>query len=319
MNNNFPIIVQEVRKYLGLKNADKNEAVVYNGKKGEMFAFTKEYDDGLEVILLHGKLKEDFTIQGAPISGDDKWVLAFMVNMKVQVYEKDILQTEIRDGDAIVMYNHHYGFNMEFKANEMFFVCSIRHQNQSLLKLIQIIELEKIQVPADKEQFLFVKLFVSPEIRTIMTQIVGNRNMSINIMDEYLYAKAKEMSILHMYDISVGHSKAMAINEYKMKLAQKVRDIIISDLSTHYSIDDLAKKLLVSGTVIKEAFVKVFGIPIYSFYQEKRLTVSKDLLNKPNMSVTEVAYNLGFSTPSNFIKFFKAKTGISPSHYQKKE
>ncbi|WP_282039919.1 helix-turn-helix domain-containing protein [Saccharicrinis aurantiacus] len=318
MNNNFPLIVREFRNKLGLKDTNNNDPIIYNGKKGELFAFNKDYDDGLEILLLHGKLSDDFSLQGVPISSNDKWVLSFTINVRIQVFEKDILQTEIRNGDAVVMYNHHFGFNMRLKANEMFFICSIRYQQNSLSKLKHIIAQEGFKISADQEKFLFVKLFVSPEIRSILTQIGGNRNMGVSLLHEYLYAKAKELSILHLYDISVGNSKLLAINEYKMQLAQKVRDLIISDLSKHYSIQDLSKRFLVSGTVIKEAFVKVFGIPIYSFYQEKRLTVSKDLLNKPDMSVTEVAYNLGFSSPSNFIKFFKAKTGMSPSQYQKK-
>ncbi|MEO0626913.1 MAG: helix-turn-helix transcriptional regulator [Bacteroidota bacterium] len=43
---------------------------------------------------------------------------------------------------------------------------------------------------------------------------------------------------------------------------------------------------------------------------------AKALLENPNQSVSEIAYELGFEYPSYFSRLFKAKTGVSPSLYR---
>ncbi|MEM8585500.1 MAG: helix-turn-helix domain-containing protein [Bacteroidota bacterium] len=43
---------------------------------------------------------------------------------------------------------------------------------------------------------------------------------------------------------------------------------------------------------------------------------AKALLENPNQSVSEIAYELGFEYPSYFSRLFKSKTGISPTAYR---
>ena len=38
----------------------------------------------------------------------------------------------------------------------------------------------------------------------------------------------------------------------------------------------------------------------------------------PSVSIAEVAYDLGFSTPSYFIRCFRTRFGITPNAYRKK-
>lgn len=44
---------------------------------------------------------------------------------------------------------------------------------------------------------------------------------------------------------------------------------------------------------------------------------SKVLLANTQLSVSEVAYRLGFEYPQHFNRLFKRKTGITPSEYRK--
>jgi AraC-like DNA-binding protein len=50
--------------------------------------------------------------------------------------------------------------------------------------------------------------------------------------------------------------------------------------------------------------------------QEKLLRESKRLLLFDAMSVKEISYELGFTEPTNFIKFFQQHTGISPKNFR---
>ena len=43
---------------------------------------------------------------------------------------------------------------------------------------------------------------------------------------------------------------------------------------------------------------------------------AKNILLKPNKSISEVAYELGFEYPQYFSRLFKKKEGISPTKYR---
>ena len=43
---------------------------------------------------------------------------------------------------------------------------------------------------------------------------------------------------------------------------------------------------------------------------------AKELLNTPSISISEVAYTLGFGYPQHFVRFFKRKTGKTPTEYR---
>ncbi|MEX0883327.1 MAG: helix-turn-helix domain-containing protein, partial [Cyclobacteriaceae bacterium] len=52
--------------------------------------------------------------------------------------------------------------------------------------------------------------------------------------------------------------------------------------------------------------------------RERLLIESKNLLSHTGFPVAEVAYQLSFSDASNFIKFFKSQTTLTPTEYRAK-
>lgn len=49
----------------------------------------------------------------------------------------------------------------------------------------------------------------------------------------------------------------------------------------------------------------------------KLIEKAKDILATTNLSINEIAYNLGFEYPQSFNKLFKKKTKLSPLEYRK--
>uniref|UniRef100_UPI00260D01D3 helix-turn-helix domain-containing protein n=1 Tax=uncultured Alcanivorax sp. TaxID=191215 RepID=UPI00260D01D3 len=49
---------------------------------------------------------------------------------------------------------------------------------------------------------------------------------------------------------------------------------------------------------------------------EERYRQAQRLLEKPDLSISEVAYTLGYSDVANFSKAFKRWSGVTPKRYR---
>lgn len=51
--------------------------------------------------------------------------------------------------------------------------------------------------------------------------------------------------------------------------------------------------------------------------EESLILEAKVLMQKSNMSVSEIAFDIGFEDVSYFARFFKKHTGFAPTQYRK--
>ncbi len=84
------------------------------------------------------------------------------------------------------------------------------------------------------------------------------------------------------------------------------------------SIEEIAGKLSVSQRYLSDTLKSETGKTSTEHLQLYLIDEAKNLLLKPNKTVSEVAYDLGFEYPPYFSRLFKKKEGISPSEYRKK-
>ncbi|MDD4921425.1 MAG: two-component regulator propeller domain-containing protein [Bacteroidales bacterium] len=61
----------------------------------------------------------------------------------------------------------------------------------------------------------------------------------------------------------------------------------------------------------------VTGYSVNSLIREIRIQEAIQLLKNSEMNISEIAYNLGFSDPLYFSKYFKKEVGVSPHNYRK--
>ena len=84
-----------------------------------------------------------------------------------------------------------------------------------------------------------------------------------------------------------------------------------------FSMDETAAELKCAPNTVRALFHKYVGLPPQSFMLKCRIRKAQDLLKKGALSVTDVAYELGFSSPQNFAIRFRQETGMSPTDWKK--
>jgi AraC family transcriptional activator of pobA len=107
-------------------------------------------------------------------------------------------------------------------------------------------------------------------------------------------------------------------------LLQKLEDILdeyfISDKSTNHGIPTvqyLSEKLNISPSYLSDMLRSLTGQNTQHHIHQKIIEKAKEKLSATSLSVSEVAYELGFGHPQSFNKLFKAKTKISPLEFRR--
>jgi signal transduction histidine kinase/DNA-binding response OmpR family regulator len=84
------------------------------------------------------------------------------------------------------------------------------------------------------------------------------------------------------------------------------------------SIDDLARELSVSRATLNRKLHAITDLSPAEFIRYFRLQRARELLEKRAGSVAEIAYQVGFGSPSHFSAAFHERFGIPPSEIPKK-
>ena len=93
-------------------------------------------------------------------------------------------------------------------------------------------------------------------------------------------------------------------------------DYIEAHLSEKLSLEDLAQFTGIGRSLLAREFRNQIGCAPHQYIIERRIERAKVLL-KSEMSVTDVAFELGFSGQSHFSTTFKAFTGCAPSGFSR--
>lgn len=86
----------------------------------------------------------------------------------------------------------------------------------------------------------------------------------------------------------------------------------LAENHTHTTLDELAEHFKRSRSHISHLFKANTGLSLRAWCNGLRLADARLLLQSTTLSVTEIAYEVGFEDASYFIKLFREKYGVSP-------
>ena len=94
---------------------------------------------------------------------------------------------------------------------------------------------------------------------------------------------------------------------------KQLHAIIQNNLSdSEFGVEDIGKQIGLSRVQLYRKVKAMTGSSVVDLLRKARLAKAKRLLESRSMSVSEVAYDVGFSAPSYFTKCFKDEYGILP-------
>ena len=88
--------------------------------------------------------------------------------------------------------------------------------------------------------------------------------------------------------------------------------------NSEFRIDDLAEAMSMSRTVFYRKVKSLMGVSPVDFVKTMRIKRAVQLLEQDELTVSEVGYMSGFTTPQYFSRVFKEAMGCTPKEYKLK-
>lgn len=201
-------------------------------------------------------------------------------------------------------------------------------ENQDKEGLLQFLYKEMKKKPVEKEEGRTMLHAVHQDLLQVFYSYLNGHNIQAHQIFRTIAEKQinddAEASVENMadlaaflYDCVISHVQAV----------EKPRTIVESAkqyIEEHYKSaeigrNEIAEALFVSPNYLSGLFMKQTGMSLRSYINTFRVKEAQRLLEKTNLSVTQIATEVGFDNVSYFSTLFSRTCGKSPIGYRKKE
>ncbi len=117
-----------------------------------------------------------------------------------------------------------------------------------------------------------------------------------------------------LYQASAGESRVQGGHESRH--LERALKIMQKNVFNYLTLTDLAEQLNLSDSYLVRLFRSRMKQSPMRYFMKLKIEAASAMLTCTDMSVKEIAARLSFSSEFHFSKQFKAKTGLSPSHYR---
>ncbi len=151
---------------------------------------------------------------------------------------------------------------------------------------------------------------------------IGLHPISVELGEVELSEQIDTTTINQIYDALQKFGFAL-IDDKKSRLIEKVKNLVIelvqelnSELKVNLS-DYLSKHLHYEYNYISNLFSEVEGTTIEKYFIAQKIEKVKELLMYDELSLSEIAFRLHYSSVAHLSSQFKKVTGFAPSHIRR--
>ena len=106
-------------------------------------------------------------------------------------------------------------------------------------------------------------------------------------------------------------------NNVSQRFSDKIVWYIKKNHTSNISSEDICKEFSCSRSKMSRSFNKDIKMSLKEYINHLRIEDAKALLSYSDLTITEIAYSVGFSDSNYFTEVFKKLTGMTPSAYAK--
>ena len=178
-----------------------------------------------------------------------------------------------------------------------------------------------------KNKTVYIKNMVCPRCIESVENIFDALNLEINTirLGEVVTKTAINDSLKSALDKKLLERGFELLEDTKSKLIDRIKTIIID--SIHHSTTvlqlnfsaHLSDQLQQDYSYLSRLFSSVEGITIEKFVVSQKIEKVKELLFYDELTLSEIAFQMNYSSVAYLSSQFKKETGMTPTHFKKQK
>ncbi len=153
-------------------------------------------------------------------------------------------------------------------------------------------------------------LLMTPEMENILDAFFSNNYTGKTKM---MFYRSQITALLSHFFGQLAVKQEEASKPEHRKQLNKAKEILLENLDNPPSLLELSKAIGFNTTRLKKEFKSIFGVPVFKYLQNERLTSAHNLISKKEATVQEAAWQVGYDSLSSFSNAFTKKFGYRPS------
>ncbi|ELR71081.1 DNA-binding response regulator, AraC family [Fulvivirga imtechensis AK7] len=114
-----------------------------------------------------------------------------------------------------------------------------------------------------------------------------------------------------------GRENSQADVDLNARFLRQFKALINNNLAnTDFNVESISEELGMSRVQLYRKVKNMLGCSVHDYLNDARLSKAKSLLQGNGLTISEIAYESGFSSPAYFSTAFKAKFKLTPSEYK---
>jgi len=143
-------------------------------------------------------------------------------------------------------------------------------------------------------------------------------NYETGFENDVILLQSLILKLVHMLNQNTVYTAKSNPKISNKKTIESTLEYINNNLSDDLTLERLANSANFNSIYFHKLFKASTGKTLHEYVEEKRIKRSINLLISTDMTLTQIAYECGFSSQSYFSYVFKRKTGLTPREYEKK-
>lgn len=269
--------------------------------------------DFFELFIFHIQFTEEVTVKRILLP-EKYYPILFSDSLVFEPYGEMGTKARVDKSAITGVFFSNASDQITYPAHVPFTLIVFRLKEKSFLEFVSP-ESSFFERIHEEQYFIYEMLTV--EMKLSYDAILQNKGIS-KTDKNILYAHGLILLSLFAQEADLRKNlKSSKLDNQKRLVIIRIKNLILQDLSVPIDMNYLVKFAGMSETYIRMYFKDVFGMSINSFYQYYRIEYAKELLITTNLSVSEIAFRLGYSHLGHFIKIFKRQYGVTPKKLQK--
>lgn len=154
------------------------------------------------------------------------------------------------------------------------------------------------------------QFYMTPDMHTVVDQVFQNRYEGKTKM---LFFRSQMTVLLAHFFGSLSEMKQEVVKDAEREKLFQAKEILINNLETPPSLSELSRQIGLNSFRLKKNFKELFGVPVFKYLQNERLTKAHELLRSGDVTIQEAAWHVGYDSLSSFSNAFAKKYGFRPS------